>query len=256
MTENFFTKIQVWREGELGMIAFDNSEENPLDEQLLQQFSAALSLAQSDDKVRIIGVTGSGESYFSVGVSWDAISSFASFMEAAHSVSSLILSTTKPVVAMVNGHALGAGLELALLSDFKLLAGNVVAVFPECQHGLPPVMGGFLAACETCGPTWAKRLFVLGEELTAETARNIGLADEVFPKQNFFGDCRRWVEMLAPRLKFFSCVKNVHADPAKLKLMREIEKGMVGRLATAWDPSSLDGLKRARVRYGDRPAEL
>jgi enoyl-CoA hydratase/carnithine racemase len=256
LSKDFFTKIQLWREKELAMIAFDNSKQNLFDEQLMQQFSAAISLAQTDDKVRVIGVTGSGEAYFSAGVAWDTLSSFISFIEMAHSVSSLMLSTTKPIIAMVNGDALGAGFELVLQSDFKLFADDAVVGFPEYQHGYPSVMGGFLAACETCGATWAKRLFTFGENLTAKAAKSIGLADEVFPKQDFFGDCGRWVEKLVPKLTFFPYVKNIGMDPARLSLMREIEREMACRLMGARDSRDSDGLKRARDTRCKKPAEM
>jgi enoyl-CoA hydratase len=91
----------------------------------------------------------------------------------------------KPVVAGLNGHALGGGAELALACDLRLLAADATIGFPEIALGLFPGAGGSQRLPRLLGPHVAKQLMISGERLPADRALALGLVDRVVPADGF-----------------------------------------------------------------------
>ncbi|MYS19764.1 short chain enoyl-CoA hydratase [Streptomyces sp. DvalAA-14] len=103
----------------------------------------------------------------------------------------------KPVVAAVNGYALGGGCELALCADFRIAAEDAKLGQPEILLGLIPGAGGTQRLARLVGPSRAKDLIFTGRMVTAAEALAIGLVDRVVPAEEVYGQARAWAERLA-----------------------------------------------------------
>lgn len=104
-----------------------------------------------------------------------------------------------PVVGVVQGPALGGGLELALCCDMIVASEDAMFGFPEVSLGAVPVYGGIRRLPKTVGEMWAKRLVLMGESIDARTAERIGLVQWVVPQDALLAESRKVAETLATR---------------------------------------------------------
>lgn len=103
----------------------------------------------------------------------------------------------KPVVAAVNGYALGGGCELALCADIRIAAENAKLGQPEILLGLIPGAGGTQRLARLVGPSRAKDLIFTGRMVAAPEALSLGLVDRVVPAEEVYAQARAWAERLA-----------------------------------------------------------
>jgi len=195
-------------EGGVAEIRFNRPHRlNAVTAQLYAEFNAALTEAEQDRDSRVVMITGEGRA-FCVGADLKEHKAGRTpfdrrqYLQGEQVVCKRLLQMKKPVVAAVNGFALGAGAELALASDFLLMADNA-------QIGLPEVsIGNFLGG----GVTWllprlvglakARELVFLGERIGGEEAVRIGLANRVFPAEGFVDAAREFALRVASKAPF------------------------------------------------------
>lgn len=103
----------------------------------------------------------------------------------------------KPVIAAVNGYALGGGCELALCADLRIAGEKTRLGQPEIQLGLIPGAGGTQRLARLVGPARAKDLIFTGRHVRAEEAQRIGLVDRVVPDEEVYDRAREWAAELA-----------------------------------------------------------
>ena len=103
----------------------------------------------------------------------------------------------KPVVAAVNGYALGGGCELALCADIRIAAQDAKLGQPEILLGLIPGAGGTQRLSRLVGPSRAKDLIFTGRMVDAQEALAIGLVDQVVPAEEVYGAATQWARRLA-----------------------------------------------------------
>jgi enoyl-CoA hydratase/carnithine racemase len=103
----------------------------------------------------------------------------------------------KPVVAAVNGYALGGGCELTLCADIRIAADDAKLGQPEILLGLIPGAGGTQRMARLIGPSRAKDLIFTGRTVGAQEALALGLVDRVVPAEEVYGQAREWAERLA-----------------------------------------------------------
>jgi len=247
ITKHFFTKVQVWREEGVGVIAINNPPLNTIDADVLDQLTAAATLAESDPHIEVIALTATGDTFFSSGVKWEIGSDLDTLQAKAQALTSIAISISKPVVAVLNAPALGAGLEISLLADFRLGTTASYMGFPEACYGFPHLFAGPYVAKEVFGASIARRLFILGDTLPPEDAYRLGLIDMLFERQNFLGEAKKWLGKLGGRGGTLLHIRSVSYDPLKLRYTFEVEKTAVRALISGGGSGADgDGLRRKR----------
>lgn len=200
MTNNFET-IRLDIEGDLGTLVINRpSKLNALNIQVLSELKALLSsLMQSPLKGLI--VTGEGEKAFIAGADIAEMKPMSTglaqdFSELGQQVTQLFEALPFPVVAAVNGFALGGGFEMALACDFIFATKTAVFGLPEVKLGLVPGFGGTQRLHRIVGERRAKELNYSGRNVNAEEAKNLGIALEIFDtKEELIKKVREWFEM-------------------------------------------------------------
>ena len=178
---------------------------NALSEATLGELDEAFYSVASQDDLRVVVVTGSGVKAFSAGADLNELElkSSAGMMllsERAQALYQRIQAIGKPVIAAVNGLALGAGFELALAASLRIMADTAKVGFPEITLGAIPGYGGTQRLAHAVGQGRAIEMLLTGELITAQRAFDLGLANEVVPMEELMSR----TSALARRLAGFS----------------------------------------------------
>ncbi len=141
---------------------------------------------RNDGGIRAVVITGSGERAFCAGADikerasrTSTLPAYHAQQKATHQLFSAIEALEIPVIAAINGVALGGGLELALCADFRIAAEHAKLGLPEARIGALPAAGGTQRLPRAIGPAWAKQLMFTCEHIAAQKALSIGLVNEV-----------------------------------------------------------------------------
>jgi enoyl-CoA hydratase/3-hydroxyacyl-CoA dehydrogenase len=160
---------------------------NALNEAVVAQLSEAFKEAASDPEIKAIVIGGAGKAFiagadirfFVRNIESKTLDRIVEFTRAGHALLDIIDRCPKPVVARVDGLALGGGLELALACDRIVATPKASLAFPETGIGIYPGLGGTQRTSRRVGVGMAKALIFTGRVLGAEEARRIGLIDKV-----------------------------------------------------------------------------
>ena len=159
---------------------------NALNAATLEEIGCAVAEIRADPKARVLLVTGAGDRAFVAGADISEMQGYSAVeairfsslgMQAMHAIEALAV----PVIALVNGYALGGGCELALACDWILASDKAVFGQPEVKLGIPPGFGGTQRLTRAVGRAMALELLATGRQVTAEEALAIGLANHVYP---------------------------------------------------------------------------
>lgn len=198
-------RLQAEAEGQIQVLTLTRPQAlNALNQQLLKELDQVLTVLQEDTRLRCLVVTGEGEKAFVAGAdiremqNHDA-SRAHSMAKSGQSVFDRLSSFKCPVVAAVNGFALGGGLELALACDFILASENAKLGLPEVSLGLIPGYGGTQRLSRVVGKAWARRLTLTGEMLNAAKALEIGLVTEVVNQDQLLNRSLELAKLMASR---------------------------------------------------------
>lgn len=160
---------------------------NALNGNTIQELSNALELLENDTECRVIIITGSGQKSFVAGADIKEFSDFGQneaeelARNGHNQLFNKIENLKKPVIAAVNGFALGGGLELALSCHIRYASENAKLGLPEVTLGLIPGYGGTQRLPKLVGKGIANEMIFSAKMITAEKAKEIGLVNEVFP---------------------------------------------------------------------------
>ena len=177
-------------------IRLDRPKMNALDSQMQEEIRAAALEASERDDVRAVVLWG-GERVFAAGADVKEMAgmSHAEMVKRSthlHACFTAVAQIPKPVVAAVNGYALGGGCELALCADVRISAENAVLGQPEVLLGIIPGAGGTQRLSRLVGPSKAKDLIFTGRFVKAEEALAIGLVDRVVPAEEVYSTAVEW----------------------------------------------------------------
>jgi enoyl-CoA hydratase len=164
---------------------------NSYTHELLRELDEALLQARFDDEVHVLVITGKSEKFFSAGADINMLANKPlsyknNFALHGHEVLMRIENTPKLVIAAVNGHAVGGGLEIAMACDIRIARkeGGRVGL-AEINLGVMPGMGGTQRLPRLVGKARALELCVTGKTIAFEEALEIGLIHYVYEKENF-----------------------------------------------------------------------
>ncbi|HBG07180.1 MAG: enoyl-CoA hydratase [Geobacteraceae bacterium GWC2_58_44] len=161
---------------------------NALNGELLSELECAFYQLEQDATVKVIVITGAGEKAFVAGADIREMASMDSFQGhrfalKGQRVMLALQKMKKPVIAAVNGYALGGGLELALACDFIYAGDKAKLGFPEVTLGIMPGFGGTQNLSRLIGPARANEMIFTGLMISADKAVAWGVVNEVFPAE-------------------------------------------------------------------------
>ena len=179
--------VRLEKQDAIGHVVLDRPPANSYDRAFLDELDAAIEDARRDDAVKAILVRSANERFFSAGAD---INVFAkgdldvqnAFVVCANEAMGKLEAVPKVVVAAINGHCLGGGLEIALCCDFRVAAEGAYRIgLPEVTLGLLPGTGGTQRLPRLIGRQKALDLMLRGTTLTPQDALAAGVVDEVVP---------------------------------------------------------------------------
>jgi enoyl-CoA hydratase len=181
-----YRNILVERNERVATIIINRPEKlNALNIQIFEEFKDLFTELNNDETVRVIILTGSGEKAFAAGADISELNkldviSAKEFAEKGQLVLSLIGNMDKPVIAAVNGFALGGGCELAMACHFRVASENAKFGQPEVTLGVIPGFGGTQLLTHLVNPGRAMELLVTGGMIDANEALRIGLINHIY----------------------------------------------------------------------------
>jgi 3-hydroxypropionyl-coenzyme A dehydratase len=177
--------IQLEPQGEIALLRINRPEAlNAMNIDVISELSRTVDIVGADEGIKVVIITGTGEKSFCAGadisymVNIDPITA-EKYASSAQSVLNKIERLEKPVIAAVNGYALGGGCELAMVCDIRIASSNAKMGQPEVTIGIPPGWGGTQRLMRLVGPAKAKELVFTGKMISAEEAFQLGLVNGV-----------------------------------------------------------------------------
>jgi 2-(1,2-epoxy-1,2-dihydrophenyl)acetyl-CoA isomerase len=198
--------VLLTRQGPVATMTLNRPEcLNALDQNLRAGLAEKLERVSRDPSVRAVVITGAGRGFCSGGDirrlaelkrNHQSVA-FRDFLEAGHRVVRSIRSLPVPVVASVNGPAMGGGMNLALACDLRIASDRAVFSQAFVKVGMHPDWGGTFLLPRMVGTGRALEMFFLGESIGAEQAQDLGLVNYVVPHENLESETRKLAEKLA-----------------------------------------------------------
>jgi enoyl-CoA hydratase len=201
--------IDTQRDGAVARVVMHRKGNNSIAEDLMQELAAAFKELGDDPAVRVVVLASEYEKYFSVGADLtmlgaidrdapDAVDQIAGFMKRMNKHFAAIEHCRKPVIAAINGHALGGGSELALCCDYRIMVedGRSRIGQTESSLGIIPGAGGTQRLPRLIGKARAVRFLIESTRLSAREAEAVGWVDRAVPPEEF----QTTVDELAGRL--------------------------------------------------------
>jgi len=195
--------VSVDEKARVGTITLDRPHRlHAINADLLRELRDALHQLERDERVRVVLLTGAGEKAFCAGADLSETTGVTpaaatETIRQAHKTCVEMEKLGKPVVAAVNGLALGGGFELALACDLRVAAKRATFGLPEVTLGLLPAMGGTQRLPKLVGLARAKEIALLGQRFDAERAMSLGLVSAVYPNESFARDAHEFAAQLA-----------------------------------------------------------
>jgi enoyl-CoA hydratase/carnithine racemase len=180
----------------VGTLRLDRPKMNALSVQVQEEIRALAGEASLRDDVKAVVVYG-GERVFAAGADVKEMAEMSHVDMVKRSTGlttafTAVARIPKPVVAAVNGYALGGGCELALCADYRIAAEDAVFGQPEVLLGIIPGAGGTQRLSRLVGPSRAKDIIFSGRFVEADEALRIGLADVVVPADQVYAEAVAW----------------------------------------------------------------
>jgi enoyl-CoA hydratase/carnithine racemase len=197
-----FETMLVTREESFVVVTLNRPPANAISEQLMRDLDAVLSEIEHDDAVRAVIITGGGDKIFCAGA--DLGSAFAggnveAFIRFGNDVLRRIERFPKPVIAAMNGHALGGGCEIAMACHFRLLKDGARMGQTESNLGIIPGYGGTQRMTRLIGRTKALEFLILGTQIPAQECLALGLVNRLTKEGETLDAARALARQIAKR---------------------------------------------------------
>ena len=182
-----YRHLRVARDGAVATVTLARPPVNAVDLDVIDDFLRLVAELGDDGGVRAVILTGEGRTFCAgadVAMMRDLSPEHHRRVRRWVDVQAGLEALPKPVIAAINGHALGGGAELALACDLRLAADDAEIGFPEIRLGIFPGAGGTQRLPRLVGPARALQLMMEGRRLRADEARGLGLVDDVTPRDD------------------------------------------------------------------------
>jgi len=202
-----YKNIIFKQEKGIATITFNRPEVlNALNEASLQEFSNALDAVASDEDIRVLVLTGAGEKSFVAGADITEFLRFnvlkaKIFAETGHGLIHRLQELPIPVIAAVNGFALGGGCEIVIGCDFIYAAENAMFGLPEINLGIIPGFGGTQRLPRLIGKNMAKEMIFTGKMISAAEAHAVGWVNTVCPQDELMAEVMKTATIIASKGK-------------------------------------------------------
>jgi enoyl-CoA hydratase/carnithine racemase len=179
------------------------------------QMDAAILKARMDNEVYVIVLTGSGDKFFSAGANIGMLNSAEAtfkyyFCLQANEMLLRLENTPKLVIAAINGHCVGGGLEIAMAADLRIARKDAGKMgLPEVNLGVLPGTGGTQRLSRIVGKSKAIELMVSGTTFTFETGKELGLVNDIFAHENFKSSVMEYARQFCPPNKAAKAVGRI-----------------------------------------------
>ena len=195
--------ILVAREDAIAIVTINRPKVlNALSSETLDELRRSLLALRHDASIRCVIVTGAGDKAFVAGADINELAQLTPARAREHAlrgqhVFDLLENLGKPVIAAINGYALGGGCELAMACALRLAADTAKLGQPEVNLGLIPGYGGTQRLARLIGSGRALELLLTGEPISAQEAHRLGLVNRVLPAADLMSEARKLAALLA-----------------------------------------------------------
>jgi enoyl-CoA hydratase len=196
--------VSLKREGCVATLSINNpSSLNALNSAILTELSVTVEEISNDDSINVVIITGEGRA-FVAGADIQEMAELNSadgelFGKRGTDLFRRIETLEKPVIAAVNGFALGGGCELAMSCDIRIASESAKFGQPEVGLGITPGFGGTVRMTKLVGPAKAKELIFTGRVIDAMEALSIGLVNKVVPAEELISEAHKMAEIIASK---------------------------------------------------------
>ena len=193
---NCFEYIKYTEEDKISIITISRPKAlNALNSQVLDELSKTLDGIDTS-KISALIITGDGEKSFVAGADISEMSSLSKteaedFSKKGNDVFRKIETFEIPVIAAINGYALGGGCEISLSCDIRICSDNAIFGQPEVGLGITPGFGGTQRLARVIGVGMAKQMIYTGQNIKAEEALKIGLVNAVYPQEELMNEAKK-----------------------------------------------------------------
>ena len=239
-----FNTIEVAVEENVAVITINRPKFlNALNTEVLNELSQAVDLIDGDSTIRVVVLTGSGEKAFVAGADISEMQNknvleAREFSALGNKVFSKIENVKMPVIAAVNGFALGGGCELAMACDIRIAGHKAKFGQPEIGLGIMPGFGGSQRLPRLVGKGIAKEILFTGEMINAERAYEIGLVNRIVDASELLDEVKKMAQTIASKSPLgVSFTKKAVNEGSNLDLERAVslEAELFGSLFSTKD---------------------
>lgn len=195
--------IRTHTDAHVGTIEIVKPKANTYDLEMMHELDSAIEEMRFDDAAKVVVLTSGVPGFFSAGADIEMLRKSqpdfkAMFCLHCQETLNKFAVTPKVVIAAINGHCVGGGLEIALATDLRMMAsGSGKIGLPEVTLGVLPGTGGTQRLPRLIGASRALDMMITGKLLTPEEALSIGLVNYVFPAATFAADVAKYAQALA-----------------------------------------------------------
>jgi enoyl-CoA hydratase len=186
------TLVNYSKDGNIAVLELNDPPANTYTHEMMRQLDDCIIRARFDADVQVIVLRGAGNKFFSAGANIKMLNEVDPtfkyyFCLHANETLSRLEQTPKLVIAAINGHCVGGGLEIAMAADLRVAMQDAGKIgLPEVNLGVLPGTGGTQRLARLVGKSRAIELMVTGRTFSFEEARELGIVNEVFPKDDWW----------------------------------------------------------------------
>jgi enoyl-CoA hydratase len=199
----------------VALITIDDPPANTYSYEMNRQLDEAILAARMDEKAYVIVLTGAGEKFFSAGANINMLANADptfKYYFCLHANETLLRleHTPKLVIAALNGHCVGGGLEIAMAADIRLARKDAGKIgLPEVTLGVLPGTGGTQRLSRLVGKSKAIELMVTGTTFSFDEAKALGIVNDVLPSENFMDAVMKYARQFCPPNKASKAVGRI-----------------------------------------------